>query len=538
MALIHLKAFKALQKHFKATKHLQMRNMFECDALRFEKFSVQLNELLFDYSKNRITDETMPLLINLAKESHLDNMIEAMFKGQPINFTENRPVLHTALRNLSNTPVIVDGKDVMPQINAVLEKMHTFSDSVRTGRWKGASGKKITDVVNIGIGGSDLGPCMVVEALKKYKIPHIRFHFVSNIDGTDISETLKECNPETTLFLIASKTFTTQETMVNAKSARNWVINALGEKAVKKHFVALSTNTAEVEKFGINPQNMFEFWDFVGGRYSIWSAIGLSIMISIGYNAFIEMLQGAHEMDIHFRTAPFHKNIQVILGLLSIWYHVFYQAETFAVLPYDKYLCKLPAYLQQLEMESNGKYNMQKGDVVSYPTGAILFGEAGTNGQHSFYQLIHQGTHLIPCDFIVPVHSLNPLGVHHDILLANALAQPEALMKGKTEKEAKDEGINATQIPFRTFPGNRPSNSIIINELTPKNLGRLIAIYEHKVFAVGCILNVNSFDQWGVELGKSLAKKILPELSDGKKTTSHDCSTNALINYIKGVHNE
>ena len=535
MTLTSRKAYPALQKHFSETASLHMRDLFQNDPKRFEKFSLKMDDFLMDYSKNRITDETVALLIELADECGLKEMIEAMFSGKRINFTENRPVLHVALRNRANTPIEVDGTDVMPEINRVLEKMHVFSDQVRSGDWKGATGQAITDVVNIGIGGSDLGPYMATEALKKYKTDRLNFHFVSNIDGTDIVEKLKKCHPETTLFLIASKTFTTQETMVNAQTARTWLTEALGQDAVPHHFVALSTNKEEVEKFGIDSQNMFEFWNFVGGRYSMWSAVGLSIMLAIGYDAFVDMLDGAHEMDMHFKNTPFDKNMPVILGLLGIWYHVFYGAETYAVLPYDAYLHRLPAYLQQLDMESNGKRNAKDGSVVSYPTGPILFGEPGTNGQHSFYQLIHQGTHLIPCDFIIPINSLNPIGEHQDILLANALAQPEALMRGKTAEELKAEGVPDTLIPFKTFPGNRPTNSILMTKMTPKNLGRLIALYEHKVFVMGVLMNIDSFDQWGVELGKVLAKKILPELHETALTTTHDCSTNALINYIKGI---
>ncbi len=533
MSLTSKKAYSALQKHFSETVSLHMRDLFKADTNRFNKFSLKLDDFLLDYSKNRIVDNTLPLLINLANECNLKKMINAMFSGRCINFTENRPVLHVALRNRSNTPIYVDGTNIMPQVNHVLEKMHFFTDQVRSGSWKGATGKKITDIVNIGIGGSDLGPFMATEALKKYTTNQLNFHFISNIDGSDIFEKLKNCSPETTLFLIASKTFTTQETMVNAQTARDWLINALGSKAVPYHFVALSTNKDEVKKFGINPKNMFEFWNFIGGRYSMWSAVGLSIMLAVGYDAFISMLEGAHEMDTHFKNAPFDKNMPVILGLLGIWYHVFYQAETYAVLPYDAYLHRLPAYLQQLDMESNGKRNIKDGSVSSYPTGPILFGEPGTNGQHSFYQLIHQGTHLIPCDFIIPIHSLNPIGNHQDILLANALAQPEALMRGKTVKELKKEGVPKKLIPFKTFPGNHPTNSILMTKLTPKNLGRLIALYEHKVFVMGVLLNIDSFDQWGVELGKVLAKQILSQLHDTENATTHDCSTNALINYVK-----
>ncbi len=534
MSLKDLKSFAALKAHFEKTQDLHMRNLFDADSNRAQKYTLFLNDFMLDYSKNRITDETMPLLIDLAKECSVEEMRAQMFEGTRINFTENRPVLHIALRNRANTPIYVDDKDVMPQINAVLDKMHTFSDKVRNGEWKGATGKTIRSVVNIGIGGSDLGPLMAVEALKKFKTPDIDFHFVSNIDGTAITEALRQCDPETTLFLIASKTFTTMETMVNAQTARDWLVDALGQDAVPFHFVALSTNTEEVEKFGINPENMFEFWSFVGGRYSMWSAIGLSVMLAIGYDNFVELLTGAFEMDEHFKNAPMDKNIPMTLALLGIWYHVFYGAESYAVLPYYQYLNRLPAYLQQLDMESNGKGVDKDGNAISYPTGPILFGEPGTNGQHSFYQLIHQGTHLIPCDFITPIFSLNETGKHQNILLSNAIAQPEALMRGKTADEVKAEGTPDWLVPFKTFTGNRPTNSILMDELTPRNLGRLIAMYEHKVFVMGVILGIDSFDQWGVELGKVLAKKILPELEDKAPTQTHDSSTNAIINYVKG----
>lgn len=534
MSLTELKSFQALKAHFEKTQHLHMRDLFAADPSRANKYTLRLDDFMLDYSKNRITDETMPLLVELAKECNIEQKRDEMFSGKRINFTEDRPVLHIALRNRANTPILVDGKDVMPQINAVLNKMHDFSDKVRSGEWKGATGKRIKSVVNIGIGGSDLGPLMAVEALKKFKTPDIDFHFVSNIDGAAIVEALSKCDPETTLFLIASKTFTTQETMTNANTARAWLVKALGEKAVSSHFVALSTNTEQVEKFGIDTKNMFEFWSFVGGRYSMWSAIGLSIMLSIGYDRFIEMLEGAFEMDEHFKTAPIEQNIPMIMGLLGIWYHVFYKAETYAVLPYYQYLHRLPAYLQQLDMESNGKSRDKDGNPVDYPTGPVLFGEPGTNGQHSFYQLIHQGTHLIPCDFITPIFSMKETGKHQNILLSNAIAQPEALMRGKTAEEVKAEGTPDWLVPFKTFTGNRPTNSILMDELSPRNLGRLIAMYEHKVFVIGVILGIDSFDQWGVELGKVLAKKILPELEDKHLTFCHDSSTNALINYVKG----
>lgn len=534
MSLTDLKSFQALKKHFDETKNAQMLDLFASDENRAADMTVALDDFVLDYSKNRISRQTLDLLTDLARECNVAQMRDKMFAGDKINFTEDRAVLHTALRNRSDKPVFVDGKDVMPQIKHVLDKMHAFSDNVRSGAWRGATGKAIKSVVNIGIGGSDLGPLMALEALKPYQKPELEFHFVSNIDGTAITEALKKCDPETTLFLVASKTFTTQETMTNAQSARAWLVDALGDKAVAHHFVALSTNTDEVAKFGIDTNNMFEFWSFVGGRYSMWSAIGLSLMIAIGYDNFIELLTGAFEMDEHFCSAPFDQNIPVILALLGIWYHVFFKAETYAVLPYYQYLHRLPAYLQQLDMESNGKGVDKDGKPVTYPTGPVLFGEPGTNGQHSFYQLIHQGTHLIPCDFIAPIFSFNELGAHQNILLANAIAQPEALMRGKSAKELKAEGVPDALIPFKTFTGNRPTNTILMDKLTPRNLGRLVAMYEHKVFVMGVILGIDSFDQWGVELGKVLAKKILPELSSTEPVTSHDSSTNALINYIKG----
>ncbi len=522
-----------LLTHADTISQIHMRDLFAADSKRFEKYHIEWNDFLLDYSKNRITDETMSLLFQLAKKAKLTQAIADMFDGKRINTTENRPVLHIALRNRSNRPILVDGHDVMPEINAVLQKMKTFSNAVRTGKWTGATGKRITDVVNIGIGGSDLGPAMAMDALAFYKTEDIHFHFVSNVDGTDITETIKRCHPETTLFIISSKTFTTQETLANAETARKWVVDALGEKAVAKHFVAVSTNTNAVKEFGINPKNMFVFWDFVGGRYSLWSAIGLSLMIGIGYENFVDMLTGAHEMDEHFLNTPLEHNMPVILGLLGIWYTTYMGAESYAVLPYDQYLHKLPLYLQQLDMESNGKSVKKNGRSVDYFTGPVLFGAAGTNGQHSFYQLIHQGTHLIPCDFIAPIFSLNETGDHHDMLLANFVAQPEALMRGKTAAELKAEKTPKALVPFKTFGGNRPSNSILIQHITPKTFGALIALYEHKVFVQGIIWNVNSFDQFGVELGKQLAKKILPELTQINQELHHDSSTNALIEKIR-----
>lgn len=543
MALTDLNAWKDLQTKYTSIRSETMRDMFANDPNRFEEFSVSLNEFLLDYSKNRIDAATMSLLIELARESGVEEARDKMFSGEKINTTENRAVLHTALRNRSNRPVYVDGTDVMPQINAVLEKMKKFSDAVRDGQWKGATGKTITDVVNIGIGGSDLGPVMVVEALKHYRKKGLDVHFVSNVDGTHIVETLKPLNPETTLFIVASKTFTTQETLTNAMTARDWLVGALGTDAVAKHFVALSTNTEEVTKFGIDPVNMFEFWDWVGGRYSLWSAIGLSIAIAVGFDRFTELLEGGYEMDEHFRSAPLAKNIPVILGVLGVWYHNFFGAEAYAVLPYDQYLHRLPAYLQQADMESNGKGVTKAGKPVAYTTGPILFGEPGTNGQHSFYQLIHQGTHLIPCDFIIPAVSLNETGDHHQILLSNVFAQAEALMKGKTsaevraelEKQGLPEEKIAELLGHKIFSGNRPSNTILVEKIDPKTLGRLIAMYEHKIFVQGVIWNVNSYDQWGVELGKQLAKKILPEIKGGTTVTSHDSSTNGLINAARAI---
>jgi glucose-6-phosphate isomerase len=539
--LTKLPAWNALQQHYKKAKKLHLRDLFEKDSKRFEKFSIRFNDILLDYSKNRITDETMKLLLQLAREAKVKKWIEKMFSGEKINFTENRAVLHIALRNRSNRAIYVDGTDVMPAVNAELAKMKAFCEKVRSGEWKGYTGKAITDVVNVGIGGSDLGPLMVCEALKPYG-SKLNVHFVSNVDGTHIVETLKKINPETTLFLIASKTFTTQETMTNAQTAKAWFLkSANDETAVAKHFAALSTNSKAVSEFGIDTQNMFGFWDWVGGRYSLWSAIGLSIALFIGFENFEELLQGAFEMDEHFRTAPFEKNLPVILALLGIWYNNFFGAETYAILPYDQYLHRFAAYFQQGDMESNGKRITREGNVVSYQTGQIVWGEPGTNGQHAFYQLIHQGTKLIPCDFLVPAISHNPIGEHHEILLSNFFAQTEALMKGKTEKEVRKEleaqGLKKKEIekllPHKVFEGNRPTNSILFKMLTPKTLGSLIAMYEHKIFVQSIIWNINAFDQWGVELGKQLAKVILPELKDEKTVETHDASTNGLINYYK-----
>jgi glucose-6-phosphate isomerase len=534
-------AYKYLTDHYIDIVNYSLKSLFDADSQRFNKFSVRFDDILIDYSKNRVNDETIALLIQLAKECSVNKAIEAMFAGEKINATEGRPVLHTALRNQSNIPVMVDGKDVMPEVNAVLKKMEAFCDKVISGAWKGYTGKAITDVVNIGIGGSDLGPVMVTEALKAYKT-HLNLHFVSNVDGTHIVETLKKVDPETTLFLIASKTFTTQETMANAHSAREWFLQkGAGEQDIAKHFAALSTNAKAVEQFGIDTDNMFEFWDWVGGRYSLWSAIGLSIALGIGFDKFTRLLQGAHEMDLHFKETPFEENIPVILALLGIWYNNFFEAESHAILPYDQYMHRFAAYFQQGDMESNGKYVDRNGDVVDYQTGPIIWGEPGTNGQHAFYQLIHQGTKLIPCDFIAPAQSHNPVGEHHTLLLSNFFAQTEALMNGKSHDEVvaelksarKSEGEIATLAPFKVFDGNRPTNSILVKKITPETLGSLIAMYEHKIFVQGIIWNIYSFDQWGVELGKQLAGKILPELRTNDEITTHDASTNGLINQYK-----
>jgi glucose-6-phosphate isomerase len=534
-------AYKYLTDHYIDIVSKSLKELFDADDQRFNKFSIQFEDILLDYSKNRIDDETIALLIQLAKECSLKEAINAMYSGEKINVTEDRQVLHIALRNRSNTPIYVDGKDVMPDVNKVLDQMKSFSEAIISGEWKGYTGKAITDVVNIGIGGSDLGPVMVTEALKAYK-NHLNLHFVSNVDGTHIVETLKAVDPETTLFLVASKTFTTQETMGNAHSARDWFLaSGATEADVAKHFAALSTNAAAVEKFGIDTKNMFEFWDWVGGRYSLWSAIGLSIALSIGFENFADLLAGAHATDNHFKTAEFDQNIPVIMGLIGIWYNNFFEAETNVILPYDQYLHRFSAYFQQGDMESNGKHVDRNGKDVDYSTGPIIWGEPGTNGQHAFYQLIHQGTKLIPADFIAPAQSHNPLGEHHNMLLSNFFAQTEALMNGKTEEvvieELKAAGKSEEEIakiaPFKVFEGNRPTNSFLIKKITPYTLGALIAAYEHKIFTQGIIWNIYSFDQWGVELGKQLAGKILPELKDNAEISSHDSSTNGLINLYK-----
>ena len=533
-------AFRKLKTHQKSLAKKPLRELFAEDENRYKKFSLRFADMVVDYSKNLINGRTKSYLVELARECELQDAIEQMFTGQKINATEDRAVLHVALRNRSNEPILFDNQDVMPDVNAILEKMKVFSDKVRSGSWKGNTGKAITDVVNIGIGGSDLGPVMVTEALKAYAKKDLNVHFVSNVDGTHIAETLKNLNSETTLFLIASKTFTTQETMANAQSARAWyLMNGGTQMGIKKHFVAISTNRTEVEKFGIDPENMFGFWDWVGGRYSLWSAIGLSIACYIGFSNFEQLLSGAHEMDKHFRTTPFERNIPVMLGLLGVWYNNFYGAQSHAILPYDQYLHRFAAYFQQGDMESNGKYVARDGQTVDYQTGPVIWGEPGTNGQHAFYQLIHQGTKLIPADFIAPAQSHNAIGDHHKMLLSNFFAQTEALMNGKTRQEVEAEmtGKSAEEIakiaPFKVFTGNRPTNSILLKKITPKALGSLIAMYEHKVFVQGVIWNIFSFDQWGVELGKQLANKIYPELQNDWPISAHDASTNGLINQYK-----
>jgi glucose-6-phosphate isomerase len=528
-------AWKALVEHRRDIGPIHMRQLFADDPKRFDRFSLRLGDLLIDYSKNRIDGETMNRLLALATERGVLPMRDKMFAGEKINNTEKRAVLHVALRNRGNRPIVVDGEDVMPKVNAVLAHMRKFSDAVRSGAWKGFTGKPVKHIVNIGIGGSDLGPVMATEALRPYWQPGLQPHFVSNVDGTHLAEILKKCDPETTLFIVASKTFTTQETIENAKDARAWLTAALGsEKAVANHFVALSTNAKEVANFGIDTANMFEFWDWVGGRYSLWSAIGLPIAITIGMDHFEAMLTGAHEADEHFRTAPPAENIPLVLGLLGVWYIDFFDAHTHAILPYDQYMHRFAAYFQQGDMESNGKSVERDGrPITDYHTGPVVWGEPGTNGQHAFYQLIHQGTRLVPCDFLAPVESHNPLGRHHDLLLANFFAQPEALMRGKTVEEARAEGADELLAVHKSFPGNRPTNSFMFQKLTPHTLGKLVALYEHKIFVQGVIWNINSYDQWGVELGKQLANKILPELAGDTPVTTHDESTNGLINHYK-----
>jgi glucose-6-phosphate isomerase len=542
MSIVGTDTWKKLEQHHKTVASLRMRELFAKDPSRFATFSLRLGDLLLDYSKNRITSETMDLLRALAREAGVEGMRDKMFAGEPINLTEGRAVLHTALRNFSSRPIYVAGKDVMPDVRAALDHMRVFSESVRSGAWTGYTGKPIRAIVNIGIGGSDLGPVMVTEALRPYQRADLALHFVSNVDGSHIAEALKRVDPETTLFLVASKTFTTQETMANAHSARAWFLgHAKDEKHIAKHFVALSTNAKEVAKFGIATDNMFVFWDWVGGRYSLWSSIGLSIALGIGFDNFRALLEGAHEMDEHFRSAPLDKNLPVTLALLGVWYNNFFGAETHAILPYDQYLSRFPAYFQQGDMESNGKRVTRDGKVVDYQTGPVIWGEPGTNGQHAFYQLLHQGTKLVPSDFLASVETHNPIGEHHTLLLANFLAQTEALMQGKTEAEAradlegagmKGDALGAL-LPHKVFPGNRPTNSLLYQTLDARTLGKLIALYEHKIFVQGIIWNVNSYDQWGVELGKKLANAILPELRASGAVSSHDASTNGLINEIK-----
>jgi len=529
------KAWQQLQQHYQTEmKETHMRSLFAADPQRFSNYSLRLDDILFDFSKNRITDKTLGLLRQLAEESKVKEAIEAMFTGEKINQTEDRSVLHTALRNLSGGPVYSDGKDVMPEVLRVLAQMKAFCAKVHSGEWKGYTGKKIKYIVNIGIGGSDLGPVMVTEALRPYWVAGMQAYFVSNVDGTHIVETLKKVTPEETLFLIASKTFTTQETMTNAHTARDWFLQSAKDEAqVAKHFAALSTNEKEVKKFGIDTANMFEFWDWVGGRYSLWSAIGLSIALTIGYDNFESLLKGAHQTDLHFRKTPFEKNIPVTMALIGLWYTNFFGTQTEAILPYDQYMHRFAAYFQQGNMESNGKSVDRNGDPVGWSTGPVVWGEPGTNGQHAFYQLIHQGSILIPCDFIAPAISHNPIGDHHVKLLSNFFAQTQALMNGKNKEELEAEKVPAALLPYKFFSGNRPTNSFLLKEITPFSLGELIALYEHKIFVQGVIWNIFTFDQWGVELGKQLAGKILPELQNADEVHSHDSSTNGLINAFK-----
>jgi glucose-6-phosphate isomerase len=546
--LTTLPVWQTLCQHQQTIATAHMRDLFANDPNRFNKFSLKFDDLLFDYSKHRMNDETLPLLMQMAREANIENWRDRMFAGEKINITENRAVLHTALRNRSNTPVMVDGKDVMPEVNAVLAQMRTFSEKVRNGSWLGYTGKRITDIVNIGIGGSDLGPVMVCDALTPYASPDLKVHFVSNIDGAHLMRALSVCNPETTLFIVASKTFTTQETMTNATSARTWFLAAAkDETQVAKHFVALSTNAKAVKEFGIDLANMFAFWDWVGGRYSLWSAIGLSIALYVGMDNFEALLDGAHEMDNHFRTAPLEKNMPVILALIGVWYNNFFHVDSQAILPYDQGLSRFPAYLQQADMESNGKFICRDGSRVQYKTGPVIWGEPGTNGQHAFYQLIHQGTQIVPADFLMPVHSHYAIGkhgyAHHKILLANFLAQTQSLMLGKTKEEARAEleqqGLSGEALekllPHKVFEGNRPTTSIMFNKLTPNTLGKLIALYEHKIFVQGMLWDINSYDQWGVEYGKQIAQQILPQLTNAEVITNFDSSTNGLINYTKST---
>ncbi len=549
MATLHkLPVWQKLNQHQQNIASVHMRDLFAQDTKRFDKFSLKFADILFDYSKHRITDETLPMLFQLAREAKIEEWRDKMFSGEKINITEDRAVLHTALRNRANTPVLVDGRDVMPDVNAVLAQMREFSDKVRNGSWTGYTGKRITDIVNIGIGGSDLGPVMVCDALKPYASPELNVHFVSNIDGAHLMRALNLCDPETTLFIVASKTFTTQETMTNARSARTWFLNAAKDNAhVAKHFVALSTNAKAVTDFGIDTANMFAFWDWVGGRYSLWSAIGLSIALYVGMDNFEDLLTGAFEMDQHFRTAPLEQNMPVIMALIGVWYNNFFHIDTHAILPYDQGMARFPAYLQQADMESNGKFICRDGTRVPYKTGPVVWGEAGTNGQHAFYQLIHQGTQIVPADFLMPVHSQYKVGengnTHHKILIANFLAQTQSLMLGKTReqarKELEEQGLSCEALeqllPHKEFEGNRPTTSIMFDKLTPNTLGKLIALYEHKIFVQGIIWDINSYDQWGVEYGKQIAQQILPQLISDEVVSNYDSSTNGLINYTKSL---
>jgi len=536
------KSWQALAEHYKKVSTLKMRDMFLDDSQRFDKFSLRFNDILLDFSKNRITEETLQLLHGLVEEAGLSSWIEKMFAGEAINNTEHRAVLHVALRNMSGQPMHVDGEDVMPLVKAELDKMEALSEAIRSRKWRGVSGQPITDIVNIGIGGSDLGPVMVTEALRPYGVHDLRVHYVSNVDENHILDTLEKVRPETTLFIVASKTFTTQETMLNANTARSWFLRNIGdEAALKKHFVAVSANIAAAEQFGIARENVFAMWDWVGGRYSLWSAIGLSIAIYIGMKNYRSLLLGAYEMDVHFRTTPVAENLPITLALLGVWYNNFFGAQAHVVLPYDQHLHRLPAYLQQADMESNGKYVDRQGKEVTYTTGPIIFGEIGISAQHAFYQLLHQGTKLVPADILAPISDYHSIQDHHRALMSNVFAQAEALMKGKTEEEARQElqeaGMDAAQLeqllPYKVFQGNKPTNTILFDTLDPKTLGSLIALYEHKIFVQGVIWNINSFDQWGVELGKQLASHILAELEDDKAVTSHDSSTNGVINYYK-----
>lgn len=538
--LTALPEWRALENHYQALHSVHLRSLFAQDATRGERLTLEAEGIYFDYSKNRLTDETINLLLQLAKAADLQTHIDEMFRGDHINITEDRAVLHVALRTPAGHSLVADGEDVIPQVHAVLDKMTIFANRVRSGEWKGFTGKRIRNVINIGIGGSDLGPAMAYEALRHYSDRHLTFQFVSNVDGTDFAEAVQGLNPEETLFIVSSKTFTTQETLTNARSARKWCLDALkDDQAVARHFVAVSTNTQEVAKFGIDTANMFGFWDWVGGRYSYDSAIGLSLMIAIGPEHFRGMLAGFHAMDKHFRTAPFERNLPVLLALIGIWYNNFFGAETVAILPYDQYLNRLSAYLQQLDMESNGKSVNLDSLRVDYQTGPIIWGQPGTNGQHAFYQLIHQGTKLIPCDFIGFCQTLNPLPPHHDLLMANFFAQTEALAFGKTPEEVKAAGVSDPLVPHRTFEGNHPTNTLLLERLTPETLGKLIALYEHKVFVQGIIWRIDSFDQWGVELGKVLANRIVPELQEGKEPAlNHDSSTNALIQRYRQLRNK